>query len=77
MNRDVGPQVKVNHSIFVIFQRIFKGVFVIFKRKFKYTWKVNLYHKFDAHLKELEKLSAPERALILSLMKTINAAHKG
>jgi hypothetical protein len=37
---------------------------------------IRLYHKFDSHLKELEKLSAPERALILSLMKTINAAHK-
>ena len=38
---------------------------------------IRLYHKFDAHLKELEKLSAPERALVLSLMKTINAARKG
>ncbi|MBR3543628.1 MAG: helix-turn-helix domain-containing protein [Treponema sp.] len=37
---------------------------------------IRLYHKFDAHLKELEKLSAPERALVLSLMKTINAARK-
>ncbi|MBQ3836599.1 MAG: hypothetical protein II814_05650, partial [Treponema sp.] len=37
---------------------------------------IRLYHKFDAHLEELEKLSASERELVLSLMKTINAARK-
>ena len=37
VNRDVGPQVKVNHSIFVIFQGNFSGISVIFKRNFTHS----------------------------------------